>query len=198
MPQYAIEIAGPNNDRVLFPPLGAVIRGRWDQAKTAHLDKGEAMRALALVAHTIPGRMIAVDTDKMLGKVVDPLGHESNKGLLEKLNAVFKAHSLVFGGGVKPYEDQTVSLTVDTVKDWLYWMRRLVDNGMAQEVGAGYKSLPPLEDIRKMPGKRRADPLYTGPQTAKSPDSEAGLWPWADEVPVEGKRSGAAASGASN
>jgi hypothetical protein len=193
VPQYAIEIAGPKNERVRFAPTGETLRGRWDQAVTAHRDKGDAMKAIAATASVIPGRVIVVETDKLRAKIIDPLAQPAGKPLLEKLNAVFKAHSEVFGGEVKPHPDQDHTLTADTLKDWLYWMRRLVDSKLAV-IADGYKALPTLDEIRQMPGRRVADPNYTGQCDAKTPDSEKGLYKWTDEVPADGKKATATAS----
>lgn len=182
MAKYSIEICGPRCESVIFNPTGTRVRGRWDFAQNAHRDKAEVMKALAYEVPQIPGKIIALDTDERKGRIFDPLSTGAGAAILAKVNEIFKGHGTVMEEGrAHPSEDST--LTVDSVKDWLYWMRRLVDAKLAVIV-PGSLDLPALDDIRAMPGRRLADPLNSSPQTLKSPDEQAlyGLYKWADEV----------------
>jgi hypothetical protein len=184
MSQYAIEVAGPHNDNLIFSPLQQKLRGRWDMAKVSHRDKTEGMKMLALAVSVIPGQVVALNVDKSIGRIVDPLNDKDGKAILDKCNGVFAQYREVFGGQHDPHPDTTHNLNVDQVKTWLYAMRRLVDSGLAVPVSGG-NPLPELDQIRAMPGRRRADPNYTGQHILTEPDdgkSAYGLYPWADEV----------------
>lgn len=201
MAEYQIEVCGPRNEYVFFPPVPSVVnhrgglRGRWDFGKTAHRDKGEGswLKELAYEVQQIPGIVIAVNTTKMQGLVYDPLSVAPGAAILQKVNELRRR---IEGAGYEiqgawPRVDR--KLDVNTLKEWLYWMRRILDRGEA-EIVPGSGQIPTLEAIQAMPGRRRADPYYTGQSMARSAEESAnfgngtfGLWPWADEVAVDGK-----------
>lgn len=182
MAKYSIEINGPRCESVIFNPTGMRVRGRWEFAKNAHRDKAEVLKTLAFDVPAIPGKVIALDVEEKKGRIVDPLSTGEGAKILAKVNEVFKDHGTVMEQGLAhPAEDHV--LTVDGVKDWLFWMRRLVDAGLAV-VTSQSPELPPIDEIRAMPGRRLADPLNSNQQSLKAPDDQAlyGLYKWADEV----------------
>jgi hypothetical protein len=192
MAQYAIEICCPRNENAIFNPLQRKLRGRWDMAKVSHRDKSEAMKELALAVPSIPGQYVAVHVEKAQGKVIDPLGLPEFKSTLDKCNEIFERYAGEFGrGGIRrPHPETTQVLDANALKTWLFCMRQLVDSGMATPA-PGSDALPTLDDIRKMPGKRRIDPNYTGQHSLSTPDDGSrpyGLYPWADEVSAEASR----------
>ncbi len=200
MAEYQIEIAGPRNEYIFFPPVPAVVnhrnglRGRWDFGKTAHRDKSEGwIKEIAFSVPVIPGMVIAVNDSLMMGSVYDPLSLPDGAVILQKVNDIRKQYE---GAGFEPQQAwPTVKqkLDINGLKEWLYWMRRILDRGDAIPV-PGSATMPDLETIRARPGRRKADPFYTGQATAKSADNSAnfgtegyGIYPWADEVPVDPK-----------
>jgi hypothetical protein len=197
MPRYAIEIAGPRNERAIFSPIGKErLRGRWNFAKVAHLDKnkaanGEALRELSLVAPLIPGLYIVLDTDRRIGSVLDPLGEsQEGKRIQAEIKKIVERYrfALECGADPRPKVDYP-SLSADDIKTWLFHMRTMVDTGIA-EVPSGVAPLPTIAEIRAMPGRRLRDPGNSGPQEAES-EAEARrtgkLYRWADEVPEAGE-----------
>ncbi len=183
MAQYSIEVNGPKDESIIFAPTQTKVRGRWDFQRTAHRDKSEVLKRLAYEVPMIPGKVIALDSDAKKGCIFDPLGSGEGKAILEKINAIAKDT----GGEVTAaHPTENYVLDVHGVKEWLYWMRRQVDAGMATVV-PGSANLPTLEQIAELPGRRRADPFNTGPQTLKEPDDQAsfGLYKYADERPVD-------------
>ena len=188
MAKYSIEINGPRCEPVIFNPTGSRVRGRWDFAKNAHRDKSEVLKALAYEVPQIPGKVIAIDTDEKKGRIFDPLSTGAGAAILAKVNEIFKNHGTVLEEGrAHPAEDY--ALTIDSTKDWLYWMRRLVDSKLAEHT-SGSVELPTLDEIKAMPGRRLADPLNSSAQTLKAPDDQAlyGLYKYADEVAVRPSR----------
>lgn len=200
MPRYTIEICGPRNEGAIFPPLGYSerLRGRWDMAKTAHRNKGqdeagEAFKALSLEVSVIPGLFISLDTDAKKAQIIDPLGETPDgRKIQSKIREVFKRFS---GGnplncGADPRATQTIErLSIDQIKTWLFYMRTMVDNNAAvKEMSSA--DLPTIDAIKRMPGRRASDPACTLPQRAKSEQNAMDsreLYPWADEVPADGK-----------
>jgi hypothetical protein len=201
MPKYIIEVAGPKNQYVIFQPTQQRLRGRLSVAHVAHLRPTEVNAELYREVGDIPGIWIALDTDKKYGEILDPL-KETPEGRekMAKINSVLNRYKHVSGGEKRGHDrSQHANLTVDQVKEWLHYMRQMVDDKIALEV-TGSASLPKIDEIREMPGKRRRDPFNTGPQTARSQEhaEESGrLYRWADERPVGGKKelAGAGAGG---
>lgn len=161
MPVFSIEIAGPRNECVLFTPTGETIRGRWDFRNTAHRDLGEALKHVFIAAPIIPGMILRIDTDARSAKRIDPLKEtEEGKAILAKINAVFLMYKQVFGGPKEAHETVEYNeLTTDQIKEWVFYIRSLLDNKMATLI-PGSDTPPTLLQIRKeWPGKRRKDPL---------------------------------------
>lgn len=197
MARFIIEVAGPRNESAMFNPIGQErLRGRWSHAKVAHRNKGqgeagELLKELSLVAETIPGLLISLDTDKREGMIVDPLGElPDGRQIHAKIKPLFDRYtSNPLDCGCDPRPRSTYSdLSVDQIKEWAFYMRAMLDCQQAIEV-PGTAKLPKKEEIStKWPGKRRRDPGNTGPQEAVSMEEHRlgrALYPWADEVPVE-------------
>ena len=196
MPKVLIEVAHGRdkpNSNLLFAPLNEKLRGRWDTAKTAHRDPGEAAKALARF-HIIPGLYLELDADLKslvgVGRCYDPLRETAEgRAMWTQLEVVFRQYPELGGPFelLKPIERQ---LAADGIKEWAYWMRRLIDGEKAIYVsGSGTAQLPSLDEIRRWPGKHRADPWNTGRQ-------EKELEPWRDVVPLPGERGELVGAGA--
>lgn len=183
MAEYSIEISGPRDESIIFAPTQTKVRGRWDFQRTAHRDKLDSMKRLAYEVPVIPGKVIALNTSTKQGCIFDPLSTGEGAKILEKINAIAKE----FGDPEsKAHPREDYKLDANGVKDWLYWMRRKLDNNEAVLV-PGSAELPTLAEIAELPGRRLADPFNTSPQTLKAPDDQApyGLYKYADERPLD-------------
>ena len=162
MAKYSIEIAGPQNEYVLFVPTKDRLRGRWDWSNVTHRDTSEELKEIARVTRSgIPGRVVSLDTSAKRGSIVDPLKETAEgRKMLEAMNSVYRRYSASSGGEKAANETQVFEdLDQDNIKEWLFYMRSLVDQGYARHV-PGSTELPDLQTIRRsIPGKRRKDPL---------------------------------------
>lgn len=182
--KIVIEIAGDKNQDHAFRPLSEKIRGRKDSARFPQRGRPEGLAELLAAVTVIPGEYIMVDLDKMEGHRFDPL-RETPEGqqLWQQMTPIIKRHSLEFGMILELREPSIHKLSYDgegggLVKDWLWAMRSAVNGGHARVVSG---SLPTLEEIRAMPGKRTRDPGNSGAQEEK-------LQKYVDVVPTRGGR----------
>jgi len=186
MARYEIEIEGEKNESTYFPPLGEVrLRGVWRSSRVAMFDKSEAMKSMSAIER-IPGYRIACDDDTFVGEVYDPLNEtEDGQRVFSQVKSVIERYKEEFGE-ITGLRDKIVKkLDADSLKDWLYWMRRKVEAGLAKPV-AGSAELLDLETVRSLPGKRRTDPFNTGQQTSKRED-DGRLPKYTDAVKVPDK-----------
>lgn len=175
MAVYAIEIDGPNNESLIFPPNKQKLRGRWDFSRIAR-DKSDGMKALSLACPVIPGMVVRLDTKAMTADIVDPLGVDTDgKKIFAKIVEVAKRFPGEFDE-TQPHPSTSHRLDYDGVKTWLFAMRTAIDCNNARRTSAS-ESLPSIEDIREMPGKRVRDPLNSGSQ-------ENSLQRFTDDVPL--------------
>lgn len=161
MAKYSIEVAGPGNEYTVFIPTKTRLRGRWDFRNTSHRRPSEELGELSRVAPVIPGILISLDTTTRKGQHVDPLKEtDGGRKVLASVNAVQRRYSPVGEGDKKAYETQIFEeLTNDQIKEWMFYMRSLVDQNLAQYV-PGSTELPDIQTIRKtVVGKRRKDPM---------------------------------------
>ena len=182
--KYKIEIVGPLNERVAFPPVGKVLRGAWYSHVVAMKDKAAPLKELSQIPE-IPGMIVAIDTTpdstgRCKGAILDGLTSPQGKAIQPRLEEIFKRNTAQLGTNYAPAEREEYELYEDDVKNWMYWMRRLSDLGFAKKYGND-PELPTLDEIRQMPGKRLNDPWNTGPQA-----KELAKVKWADVVEEEG------------
>lgn len=196
MPVFSVEVCSGSNDYWIFPPAQMRLRGHFSAAYVAHVNKtSDALRQLLSEVHDIPGIVVRVNTDQMKGEILDPLTNTpEGVRLLGRINEIFSNNPGDFPAKQRGWDLVPYELTTDTIKDWLYWMRRGLDSGVAKL--AGGSPLPTLDQIRAMPGKRIADPLYTGQSTGEIPGAQYGLDKYTDEVPTGSQLVGAGAGGA--
>jgi hypothetical protein len=151
---YVIEVASKTNQNLKFGPLGVQLRGRWDHARAARFPLSETAQLGALfeVAPVIPGQHIYLDLDRNVAGAFDPLREtESGRRMWAKIEAHFRKAQ---GRNVQPAEKVEISgLSPDQRKDFLYWMVRTVEDGKAEVVDSS-APLPPLDEVKAMPGKR--------------------------------------------
>lgn len=155
--EIAIEIATSKNQNFLFGPLGHLrIRGRWDFHKVAGRFSHDAMKMLNQATDIIPGECIAVDIENRTCRLFDPLREtERGRELWAKIEPIVAEYQGHFECGTKLREPVVIAdCNEDTLKTWLYYMRRAVDAGHAKVISK--REIPPLEKIRALPGRREA------------------------------------------
>lgn len=120
-----IEIDGKNNNNVMFLPLQRVIRGRFDMDRLADRG-GEGFGSMEskLGGRVIPGQRLGIDLDRCEGYVHEPLRDPDHWRLREAIEKKLNMR----------LEDPLVKSENVHVPTWLYWMKRLVDGGMAKVV----------------------------------------------------------------
>jgi hypothetical protein len=154
---FTVEVCGEQNEGLLFLPLAQVLRGRWDFSKKMCIGRAieEPLRSLSEVGR-IPGIQISVDYDRKRIVVFDPLGNKDNAETLQAINGAAQRGEHLFGGSkVRPQETVTMSdCDQDTLKDWMYWIRRALDSKNMTVISG---SVGTLDEIKAMPGKRRTN-----------------------------------------
>lgn len=157
MAKYEVEVSNRTNDSWLFPVGSQKFRGRWSYQNCAHLDTGEAHKALMQIVNFIPGLYIRIDTDAKKIQVLDPLSETpEGREIWDKITS--KVQQFSEGGGFKPRPTQVIDLKIDrdaagTLKSWMYWCARGIESEIAvpTKASAEWKS---IEDIELMEGNR--------------------------------------------
>ncbi len=167
---FEIEIASERNHSYSFAPTLEVLRGRWASANVAHLEPGAVLRQVHQAAPIIPGMRVRVDVANRTLTVYDPLKEtEEGQKIWARISAIFEQNEEVFGADIKPVDSSRVEFSVDAVKEWLYWMRRAINAGHAIKTPES-SEIPTLEEVKKLPGKRQAEPWNI--TSASKPASE--------------------------
>jgi hypothetical protein len=150
-----IEVAGGNNESVLFGQTGERLRGRWSAHKLAGRSSHESLAALhaALPDGHIPGICLAIDPAKRTARRFDPLREtEEGQRCWKAMGPVMKDYAAFLPAG-QPWDTMEVAnMTDDQLKTWAYDMRNFLDCGLARHVSGS--ELPALEEIRAMKGAR--------------------------------------------
>jgi len=148
MPVVTVEIADECNRSVMFHPLQQKLRGRWDSQNVSYK---RAHQALARLPNVIPGIQIIVDTNRKTRGYFDPLSKPEHAGTIDLLKQAKEEISGITPG-CNPWPAVKFDNSSDSdIKTWLYWMRRLVDNGQAILIGDP-ASLPSMEEIESLKG----------------------------------------------
>jgi hypothetical protein len=142
----------------MFPPAGRALRSRFDPACFASFDTGERLRRFMNVAGILPGEHIWIDLNKGEWGTFDPLSKPKEGSSLERrVERVQEFMKSEYTGGhyVKFARSVTSKLkSPDDTKNILYWMVRALMAGYAV-VPSGEESLPSLEAVKAMPGRRK-------------------------------------------
>lgn len=178
--RITIEICSNDNNSHWFGPTGQLLRGRWTAANVARMDMHASLKKVSEMPF-IPGICLEVDLDTRTCRQFDPLRETEEGKRIWKAIAPVLAHfkGMLCREGAEPWEETKIeNADLDTIKDWLYWMRRAVDNGLAV-VSDKSTPLPAIDAISKMPGKRKT----THWSSQKLSDEDQ----FADVVPLPGK-----------
>jgi len=153
--ECVVELVGPQNENIEFPPLMEVFRGRWDRSGIPAGTTGRTSGVLALP--TIPGIHICLNVAAKRGRVFDPLSLPEHAGTLAAINRVVKhANSLLEDSSAMP-ERVIENLSNDQAATWLHWMNELVKRGKAVLVSGNLE--------RKVSGRVRVS-FYDSRQNA--------------------------------
>ncbi len=148
MPKYSIEIDGECNRSVMFQPTQEKLRGRW---RASRILGRQYHASLAKMPGEIPGIVLTVDTEARTCSRVDLLADETNKAVWDQINSVSKDHPELTPKS-QPWPPVVYeSCSHDTIKTWLYWMRRIVNN--KQAVVCQNSELPNLAEVERFKGK---------------------------------------------
>jgi hypothetical protein len=173
-----IEFGDSRNRQISFAPTAGVYRGTWSKGNLVPDEMTELIQKIP----DFPGVRAAIDPARRSGMVFDPMALPENKELLGQVQRRIKE---VFGADQGPERELVVSDLDDTdVKTWLYWMRRLADNKQARVVSG---VLPTMEEIRRLPGKRRMEAFNTSSRACKFEEEYAG---YCDALQSTGRRPG--------
>lgn len=174
--EIVIEIAAEKNRNFMFGPLSRLIlRGRWDFNTVAGRFSHDAMKALSRAATIIPGECLAVDVKNRRCRTFDPLRETaSGRAIWEAIKPTIAAYAGHFECGTSLREPIVYDdCSEDTLKTWLYYMRRAVDSGLARVVSN--RDLPTLEEIKALPGRREVG-FFANTQWRDEEEREKNRW----------------------
>jgi hypothetical protein len=129
-----IEIGDERNRNFMWAPTQEILRGRWERSNLL----GDELVAETNQMPDIPGLWVMVDGRKRELRLLDPLNDPKNRDLSRALSMKVKAFLNLDMG---PQQDRIWENASDSlVKEWLYWMRRLVNGAPVElEIGTGMR-----------------------------------------------------------
>ncbi|WP_417459133.1 hypothetical protein [Kordiimonas sp.] len=167
---HCVEIAIRRNRNLRWTPTQDTLRGRWAIAESSGAGRKQAALYEIEKLGDIPGIYIQVCTKTQACRLVDPLQcTPSGRELFRRIELVCKAHPELAGAQVRVMDEALFAydspdsefpnpqMAADTVKTWLYWMRRGVVSKKLVPV-AGYVEIPSYSEIAALPGKTDAIP----------------------------------------
>lgn len=157
-----LEVVDGRNRGILWPPTGAKLRARWDQANLISDERSEKLEKLPPIIPGVVVEIMAQGSKRRLS-ITDPLGDPRNSALLEQVKRSFKA---ILGTDHGPEKAVVFDEVTDNMlKTWLYWARRMVDRqevrGENDRFSSGptlmliHGTLPTVEQIAAMAGKTK-------------------------------------------
>lgn len=174
--EIVVEVNTPLNNNLLFKPLSAILRGRWDNSRArGEWDYDAGYRNMPIV----PGIYVAVDPKARTLRATDPLGFEENAGLLEQVKNAARKHQ----GEVGPAAEMKRERLTDTeVKTALWEVYQHVEQ---RHVTLVRGEMLRREEILAMPGQLLL--RMNGVQPCYDPEysTEKPLPPWATDQELE-------------
>jgi hypothetical protein len=129
-----------------FPPLGEKLRGT---VRSTRMYTDRVNGAIAQVGE-IPGQRIMVDLERRHVKVIDRMTLKENAPIDKALRDLARRREDIRDDPNWQYVgDVDTSVSQSKWPTWLWWMRRLVDQGKLKVVSGGDK-LPKLAEVLKM------------------------------------------------
>lgn len=122
-----VDIDDARNCDVLFFPTETKLRSRIMPFRS-----GARPDSRLAQIQSIPGMQIEIDCEKRVGRIVDLLGKEENRRILENIKSALLtpgrenfSPQVVSG----PEQDREYVLGPDEIVNWLFWMVRIVESG---------------------------------------------------------------------
>lgn len=161
--ELVIQLDDGKNGNIMFPPVQTFYRGTW---RRENLPPGATSETGLLACPTIPGFLICLSFAEHRGRILDPLGFESNRQLLTSINNVIGSGP----GGLQNYAAEppkiVENLNDNQIASWHYHMRRLVGVGFAKVDRGSFRD--------KLKGVARVDYFDSNPFGPKTePEMEA-------------------------
>jgi hypothetical protein len=137
------------NGGVRFEPTDDLLRSRILAQREMYLAEEPYKALTTIAADGIPGQCIHVDIDKRIGRITDASGWPDFADKRERL--VLAARSFASGAFLygPPIPQKTYPLKTDPqLWAWLFWMRRIVDQGCAT---SGTRLCRPIQYVDRLP-----------------------------------------------
>ena len=140
--EIVIAVDKPRNGNVYFYPTNCAIEGTFKPWRTP----GAKFKPPILALGEIPGERVHLDVKGKTGRISHALRDPDNAKTLEKVRRAARTCQPPVICGEAPKEDRWFrNLTEEQVNTWLYWMRRLVDEGKATILQG---QLPGLDELK--------------------------------------------------
>ncbi|MFH1264348.1 MAG: hypothetical protein ABIK89_01380 [Planctomycetota bacterium] len=117
-----VEVNGPLNESLTFPPIDRRIRGRLDFTK---IPTTQAMAAARKYGNAVPGQILGIDVARSTAWIREPLQSDEHKELREKVAAELEC---TFAEPIEEFKLQSVN----AVSTWLFWMESVVTGNAAR------------------------------------------------------------------
>lgn len=148
---FLVEVAGSKNESLMCPIDSKVCRGKWAR-KNLH---GKQFEGDFTAMPDLPGLCFVVNTDKRFVRRFDPLADPDNEKLLKRAQRISLSLDGIKRRPEKPFVWRDSNLTDDTLKTFVFWIRRMVDVGHMTVIKG---VVPEWPEIRKMSGTIQLKP----------------------------------------
>lgn len=125
-----VDFVAPRNRNVRFYPAGRNFRGEVRIQETA----GSTPAALIQVGGVIPGQRMLVDSKRKYVKVIDRMTLKENQMIDRELRRLCRTERYWNFAYEHYEEDVEYNLSDNDWRQWLWWIKRLVDHGRARIV----------------------------------------------------------------
>ena len=151
--RLVVEFSTVSNNSTLCPITRRLYRGAW---KNNHL-RGRLADEKFSRMPDLPGIQIAIDGQRRIVQIIDPLTTEKYSDVLRAAQEVLEN----LGWGDEPEETDTrENQSDDQLREWVYWCRRWLDTEQV-EVVAG--QVPEMREIDQLPGRVRFNQFDMSP-----------------------------------
>lgn len=144
---FLIEFAGPKNENIMCPIDSHVCRGRWSRKNLAR--SGTQIEGDFNGMPDLPGLCLLVNTEKRIVRRFDPLADPDNEKLMKRAQRIALAVTGTKMVAEKPKVWRERAADNNTVKTFVFWVRRLLD---AEQVTVIKGHVPEFDELRKLPG----------------------------------------------
>lgn len=118
--ECTIEVGDERNRSFMWGPTKDILRGRWTRTNL----HGDEMVDQTVRMPDVPGMHIVIDGRKRRLAIIDPLGKQENRNILDEIKVNLKNFS---DREQTAHPDKVVENATDNqIKTWLYWAYRLL------------------------------------------------------------------------